>query len=105
MKSDMRSSMKSEINHEVSIPEGLQVQDVCGERVLLHVARETYYRLDESSARVWKLLQQHRNLAAVRDAMAAESLMDPVYIEAELLSQIDEFAEAGLITLSMRHAH
>lgn len=91
--------MKLEMSQQVIIAEELQLQEVCGEPVLLDLVRETYFCLDESSARVWKLLQQHRNLAAVRDAMAAESLMDPVYIEAELLSQIDEFAEAGLVTL------
>lgn len=91
--------MKREMRQEVIIAEELQLQEVCGEPVVLDLARETYFCLDESSARVWKLLLKHRNLVAVRDAMAAESRMDPVHVEAELLSQIDEFAEAGLVSL------
>jgi len=91
--------MKLEMSQRVIVAEDLQLQEVCGETVLLDLARETYFCLDESSAQVWRLLRKHPDLVAVRDAMAAEFRMDPVYAEAELLSQIDEFAEAGLVTL------
>lgn len=91
--------MKLEMSQQVIIAEELQLQEVCGEPVLLDLVRETYFCLDESSVLVWRLLQRHRDLVAVRDAMAAEFRMDPVYVEAELLSQVHEFAEAGLVTL------
>ncbi len=91
--------MKLEMSQRVIIAQDLQLQEVCGETVLLDLVRETYFCLDESSARVWKLLREHRDLVAVRDAMAAEFRIDPAYVEAELLSQIDEFAEAGLVIL------
>src|SRR5437660_11811517 len=68
------SAMKTEISlaSRVKINEEVLFQELQGEAVLLNLKSGVYLGLDSVGTRIWNLLQQHRVLQEVRDAMLQE---------------------------------
>lgn len=75
------------------------VQEVSGESVLLDLASETYFGLDEVGTRIWQLLREHGSLRAVYDAMLGEYDVEPARLEDDLLDHVGQLADAGLVAL------
>lgn len=74
-------------------------QEVAGEAVLLDLASETYFGLDDVGTRIWQLLQDHGSLRTVYDTMLNEYDVEPARLEDDLLTHVAQLADAGLITL------
>jgi hypothetical protein len=79
-------------------------QEVGGETVLLDLASETYFGLDEVGTRIWHLLSEHGSLRTVYDAMLDEFDVEPARLEGDLLTHVAQLADAGLVTLDAEHA-
>jgi hypothetical protein len=79
-------------------------QGVGGETVLLDLASETYFGLDEVGTRIWHLLNEHGSLRTVYDAMLNEFDVEPAQLEVDLLTHIAQLADFGLVTLDAEHA-
>ena len=72
--------------------------DLAGEAVILSLASETYYGLNDVGALVWSLLQQEpRAVRDLRDALLAEFEVDPATCERDLLVLLNEMAQHGLV--------
>jgi len=75
-----------------------QVSSTLGEEAaVLDMNRGIYYGLDPVGTRVWKLIQEPRSVAEVRDALLAEYEVEPLRCEQDLLKLLAELREAGLI--------
>ena len=59
--------MKIPITARVTIPDGVLVQELQGESVLLNVNTENYYGLDEVGTRIWAVLSEAPSIAAAVD--------------------------------------
>ena len=71
-------------------------QVVEGEMVLLDSVRGRYYALDAVGARVWQLMVEERELAAVRARMLSEFDVDAATLDADLVALFDRLRSAGL---------
>ena len=91
--------MKPTLTDTVTPSPEVLVQEVSGEAVLLDLASETYFGLDEVGARIWQLLREHNSLRAVYDTMLNEYDVEPARLEDDLLTHVAQLADAGLITL------
>jgi hypothetical protein len=92
-------NMKPELTSNVTISPEVLFQEVGGEAVLLDLASETYFGLDDVGTRIWQLLQEHGELLAIRDRMLEEFDVEAARLEEDLLQHIEKLAEAGLVTV------
>src|SRR5437016_11829239 len=90
--------MKTEISlaSRVKINEEVLFQELQGEAVLLNLKSGVYLGLDSVGTRIWNLLQQHRVLQEVRDAMLQEYEVSADQCERDLLRLVGEMEQQGL---------
>ena len=72
-------------------------QEVSGEMVLLDLASESYFGLDEIGARIWGLLGEDKNQGQILDVLLREYEVDRKTLEEDLVELLGELLEAGLI--------
>ena len=72
-------------------------QEVSGEIVLLDLASENYFGLDEIGARIWTLLSEGNSLGAVLDTLEQEYDVERAVLENDVESLLEELITAGLI--------
>ena len=84
---------------KVAVSDEVLMQEVGDEVVLLDLASERYFGLDPVGTRIWELLPQRRDLAAVHRALCEEFDALPATIELDLLALVRTLAEAGLVTV------
>jgi hypothetical protein len=92
-------AMKPGLASNVTISPEVLFQEVGGEAVLLDLASETYFGLDDVGTRIWQLLQEHGELMAIRDRMLEEYDVEAARLEEDLLNHIEQLAEAGLVII------
>ena len=78
-------------------PEALS-QAVAGETVLLDLKSEKYFGLNDVGTRVWDLLQQTDDVAAIRDRLLAEYEVPEPQLDADLDELLARRLAAGLVT-------
>ena len=72
-------------------------QEVSGETVLLDLASEQYFGLDEVGTRVWQLLNEGQSLGAMLDVLLDEYEVERERLEEDVRALLDSFIEAGLV--------
>lgn len=96
--------MKPTLADHVTLSHEVMFQEVDGEAVLLDLASENYFGLDNVGTRIWQLLQEHGSLRTVFDIMTKEYEVEPERLEADLINHVDQLAEAGLVIFGSQHA-
>ena len=80
----------------VATPE--QVSCALGEEsVVLSLKNSVYYGMNPVDSSVWKLLQQKRTVAELRDAVLGEYEVEADRCERELLDLLEKMRNEGLI--------
>jgi hypothetical protein len=78
-----------------------QISSQLGEEtVILHVEDGVYYGLDPVGTSVWRLLQEPRAVAEIRDLIVEEYEVDPERCERDLDALLRDLAERRLIEVS-----
>jgi hypothetical protein len=72
-------------------------QDVSGEMVLLDLASETYFGLDEIGARIWQLLKEGSTVGEAIQTLLGEYEVDRATLESDVGELLFELSEAGLL--------
>jgi hypothetical protein len=65
--------------------------------VILNLKNSVYYGVNPVGASIWKLLQQERSVAELRDAVLDEYEVESERCERELLSLLEKMHSEGLI--------
>ena len=73
------------------------MQEVGDEVVLLDLASERYFGLDPVGTRIWELLPDREDLAAVLATLCDEFDAPSAQIEGDLLALMGQLTEAGLV--------
>lgn len=74
-------------------------QELGGETVLLNLANENYFGLDEVGTRVWQVLGETRNANDVVTRLIEEYDVPTEQLRADVERLITELASAGLVSL------
>ncbi|MBT8060121.1 MAG: PqqD family protein [Gammaproteobacteria bacterium] len=74
-------------------------QEVDGETVLLDLASESFFGLDEVSTRVWQLLNEGAGREQVIETLLGEYDVEREVLEKDVGDLLERLADAGLVTL------
>jgi hypothetical protein len=77
-------------------------QEVSGETVLLNMASEDYFGLDEVGTRIWQLIKQTNDLQAIYQTLLEEYDVSESRMHRDLDNLLAEISRLGLITLEQR---
>jgi hypothetical protein len=72
-------------------------QEVCGETVLLDLAGEAYFGLNEVGTRIWQLLKEGCTATEVVDALEREFDAARDVLEADVAALIEQMLKEGII--------
>jgi hypothetical protein len=81
----------------VAIAPRVVFQEVEGETVLLDLASDQYYALDEIGTRCWQLLIEHGETEAVVPTMLSEFDVDEATLRSDLRAFFSRLTAAGLV--------
>jgi hypothetical protein len=92
-------AMNLSLSQRVVPADSVLFQEVGGESVLLNLATESYYGLDEVGTRVWFLLRESAALQQVLDTMLGEFEVEKGRLESDILELVTKLAAAGLVSI------
>jgi len=72
-------------------------QEVSGETVLLDLAGEQYFGLDEVGTRIWALLNEGRSVGEMVETLLGEYAVGREQLEADVRELLGALMDAGLI--------
>jgi hypothetical protein len=75
-------------------------QELDGEAVLLDLATERYYGLNDVGTRMWQLLAQLGDTRAVREQLRQEYAAPAETLDQDLLALISNLVDAGLLNVA-----
>lgn len=91
-------ALTNDLNRKLVLSPEVMFQELGGEMVLLDLASESYFGLDEVGARIWALLNEQGELQTVFEAMLAEYDVEPRELEKDLRELVERLLEAGLVS-------
>ena len=85
----------------VVVPERVLFQELDGEGVLLDLATETYYGLDDVGTRFWHVLTSSETIDAGLEILAREYDVGPAALRRDVSALVSALVERGLV--EVRH--
>ena len=84
----------------INISSEILTQEVSGETVILDLKNESYFGMDEVGTRIWKLLQQEKDIQSITEAMLDEYDVEEKQLGKDIQALLSQLNEAGIITLT-----
>ena len=84
----------------VTVNADVVFKELSGEGVLLDLASGMYFGLDETSTRLWQLINERGLLQRVFDDMLAEFDVEPDRLQQDLLNFVGELTRRNLVSLA-----
>lgn len=83
-------------------------REIAGEQILVPIRKQAadmaaIYVLNETGARIWRLIDGRRSLADIGDVLAQQYNVRPETVEADLLEIIGQLEELGMLR-AVEHA-
>ena len=91
--------MNIQQDQKVTISPEVLFQEVSGEIVLLDLASESYFGLDEIGARIWALLNEEKTVGQIVEILLEEYEVDRARLERDVNELLENLLEAGLIKM------
>lgn len=92
--------MKFSPDSNLEIPDTTLFQELDGECVLLNLANESYYGLDEIGTRMWNVLSESDSIADAMAVLTKEYDIDEKTLRTDLDQFINELLENKLVQVS-----
>jgi hypothetical protein len=89
--------MNEQIPEAVEIADSVIYQKLQGEVVVLNMADQTCYALDDVGATMWQTLLDHKNLASTAVELEKVYQADPGTLRRDLDGLVSELIVAGLL--------
>jgi hypothetical protein len=86
-------------NQQIAISPDALFRELDGEAVLLDLQSERYYGLDRIGARIWQLIDEHGDVATVKELMLQEYDVDEERLTRDLDQLITQLVDLGLMQL------
>ena len=86
-------------NTVFTVSKDVLFQEVSGETVLLDLASEQYFGLDEVGTRVWQLVNEGKSLGGMIEVLLEEYEVEPEQLEGDVRALLESLLEAGLVEM------
>ena len=86
--------------NKITVPSDVLVNEIDGESVLLSLATESYFGLDEAGTRMWSVLKTSDTIQAAYETLLAEYDVDADTLHRDLSNLIEKLIENGLVEVS-----
>lgn len=83
----------------VSVSNDVLFQEISGECVLLNMASEQYFGLDDVGTRIWQLLVEHGDTTKVLTQLKQDYDADEDMLRKDLASLIEDLKVEGLVSV------
>jgi len=90
------------LNQNIILSPEVISQEVSGETVLLDLESENYFGLDEVGTRIWQLIKETNDLAAIYQTLLKEYDVSEERLQQDLDTLLGEISQLGLVTLEQR---
>ena len=90
------------LNQNITLSPEVISQEVSGETVLLDLDSENYFGLDEVGTRIWQLIKETNDLAAIYQTLLTEYDVSEERLQHDLDTLLGEISQLGLVTLEQR---
>jgi hypothetical protein len=88
------------ISSRVVVSDAAVFRELEGEAVLLNLDTGIYFGLNQVATRMWRLMEQHGQLDAVRDAIVGEFDVTASAAERDLVALVAALQEKGLVQVA-----
>ncbi|MDB9313334.1 PqqD family protein [Spirulina sp. CS-785/01] len=88
-----------ELTDKVSLAEEVLLQELAGESVLLNLASESYFGLDDVGTRMLTVLQASESIQGAYEQLLMEYEVEAEPLKEDLLSFIEMLREHGLVVV------
>jgi len=88
-----------ELNRKIVLSDDVISQEVSGETVLLDLASENYFGLDEVGTRIWQLIQQNGDLEFIVKTLLDEYDVAEDTLKSDVDKLLTEISDLGLIKI------
>jgi len=89
--------MSTTLPENVHIGDSVLYQTLQDEVVLLNMENQQYYGLNDTGARMWKLLMEFKNLEKVSERLGSSYDVDPTLLRADFERLVSELLQRGLL--------
>jgi hypothetical protein len=86
----------------LAVPERVLFRELGGEAVLLNLASESYFGLDEVGTAMWSALVEHASVASALPAILDRYDADVGVMERDLIGLVERLVEHGLLEICDR---
>jgi len=87
------------LERRVRVSPEVLLQETGSESVLLDIASENYFGLNQVGTRIWRLLDGGADLRTACDTLVAEYDVPAKQLEHDVIVLIGQLADAGLVTV------
>ena len=88
------------LTQQISITKDVLVQEMSGELVLLNLATEEYFGLDDVGNAMWTCLKESGSLQVAYDRLLEMYEVEPEQLKQDLLKLVEQFVEHGLVEIT-----
>lgn len=92
--------MQIQLSDRVVIPEGVHIQGVSGEAIILNLKTERYYGLNEVGTRMWEVMTTTNSLQTALDLLLTEYDVELSTLRGDLLEMVTRLVEDGLLEIA-----
>lgn len=85
------------LTDSLTVSKDVVFREIDGEVVLLNLGTGIYFGLNETGARVWNLIGEHRSLRRVLESMALDYDVPSASLEKDILQLVDQLCENKLL--------
>ncbi len=91
--------MASFMTSRVTVPDDVLMRELDGESVILNLASEHYYGLDEVGTRMWQLLATPKTIEDAYEILLTEYDVEPDRLLHDMQELIEQLVEHGLLQI------
>lgn len=88
------------LTQKVAVNKDILVQDMGGELVLLNLASEEYFGLDDIGNVMWSCLKESDSLQGAYDRLLARFDVNPDVLKQDFLNLVAQFVEHDLVEVT-----
>lgn len=94
------AALQIQLSDRVIVPDGVHIQGVSGEAIILNLKTERYYGLNEIGARMWEVMITADSLQTALDLLLTEYEVEPATLRGDLLELVTRLVEDGLLEIA-----